>query len=67
MNSTSLPSLTDIMSRWLNAESQRQRSHAADSEVERRREYMIEACNKKDYTVREQKVIEHVQIQVHAI
>lgn len=28
---------------------------------------MVEACNKKDYTVQEQKVIEHVQIQVHAL
>jgi hypothetical protein len=35
--------------------------------IERRIEYMVEACNKKDYTVQEQKVIEHVQIQVHAL
>jgi hypothetical protein len=31
-------------------------------------EYTVEACNKKDYTVQEQeqKVTEHVRIQVHA-
>ena len=66
MNSTCFLSLIDITSMRLNVERKRQRSHAADSEVERR-EYMLEACNKKDYTVQEQKVIEHVQIQVHAL
>ena len=46
MNSTCFLSLIDIMSMWLNVERQRQRSHAAYSDGERR-EYMVEACNKK--------------------
>jgi len=45
-NSTFLLSLIDIMSRWWIVERQRQCHHTADFEV-KRREYMVEACNKK--------------------
>lgn len=41
-------------------------SRAAYSEVERR-EYIVKASNKRIIQVREQRVIEHVQIRVHAL